>query len=234
MTTPKSGDFDLHLPAGTKDMFQASIAEIPTDMRVWWRYHKVGDGDTLASVAKQYRTTVKAIGEVNNLAADDPLPRDTKLIIPVNPGELREGTGVTYSKATVRYKVRQGDTVLSVADEWAVAPEMVRKWNRLKGNDLRRGRILLIHRPVTDTARVSGGGERSAKSSKSSKSKSGNSLQASSKTSAKRVTHTVKKGETLSSIASRYNTSVAALRRDNSRAASHLKPGDVLIISSVR
>jgi LysM repeat protein len=99
---------------------------------------------------------------------------------------------------------------------------------------LRRGRILLIHRPVTDTARVSGGGERSAKSSKSSKSKSGNSLQASSKTSAKRVTHTVKKGETLSSIASRYNTSVAALRRDNSRAASHLKPGDVLIISSVR
>jgi membrane-bound lytic murein transglycosylase D len=131
----------------------------------------------------------------------------------------------------VRYKVRQGDTVLSVADEWGVAPEMVRKWNKLRGNDLRRGRILLIHRPVTDTARVSGG---STKRSSSRKSSIGKGLQASGKASAKRVTHTVKKGETLSSIASRYNTSVTALRRDNSRAAAHLKPGDVLIISSVR
>jgi membrane-bound lytic murein transglycosylase D len=127
--------------------------------------------------------------------------------------------------------VRQGDTVLSVADEWGVAPEMVRKWNKLRGNDLRRGRILLIHRPVTDTARVSGGSTKRASSRKSS---TGRGLQASRKAPAKRVTHTVKKGETLSSIASRYNTSVTALRRDNSRASAHLKPGDVLVISSVR
>ena len=231
MTTPKSGDFDLHLPAGTKDKYQAAIAEIPTDMRVWWRYHKVTDGDTLASLAKQYHTTTKAIGEVNNLSGDDALPRDAKLIIPMNPGDLREGSGVTYSKAIVRYKVRQGDTVLSVADEWGVAPEMVRKWNKVRGNDLRRGRILLIHRPVTDTARVSGGGERRT-GSRNSKNKK--SLQASSKKSSGSIRHTVKKGETLSSIASHYNTSVAALRRDNSRAAAHLKPGDVLIISSIR
>jgi len=231
MTTPKTGDFDLHLPAGTRDKFQSAIAEIPTDMRVWWRYHKVTDGDTLASVAKQYHTTPKAIAQVNNLAIDDGLPREAKLIIPMNPGELREGTGVSYSKAVVRYKVRQGDTVLSVADEWGVAPEMVRKWNKLRGNDLRRGRTLFIHRPITDTARVSGGGESRAKSSKS---KNGKTLNASAKKPSGRVTHTVKKGETLSSIASQYNTSVAAIRRDNSRAAAHLKPGDVLIISSVR
>jgi membrane-bound lytic murein transglycosylase D len=231
MTTPKTGDFDLHLPAGTKDKYLAAIAEIPTDMRVWWRYHKVSDGDTLASVAKQYHTTTKAISEVNNLSGEDALPRDAKLIIPMNPGELREGSGDAYSKAVVRYKVRQGDTVLSVADEWGVAPEMVRKWNKLRGNDLRRGRTLVIHRPVTDTARVSGGGERRT-NSRNSKSKK--TLQASSKKSADHIRHTVRKGETLSSIASQYNTSVAALRRENARAAAHLKPGDVIIISSVR
>jgi peptidoglycan lytic transglycosylase D len=231
MTTPKTGDFDLHLPAGTKDKFTAAIAEIPSDMRVWWRYHKVTDGDTMASLARQYHTTAKAITEVNNLGAADELPRDAKLIIPITPGQLKEGADVAYSKSVVRYKVRQGDTVLSVADEWGVAPEMVRKWNKLRGNDLRRGRILFIHRPVTDTARVSGG---STKRSSSRKSSSGKGLQASNKAPAKRVTHTVKKGETLSSIASRYNTSVTALRRDNSRAAAHLKPGDVLVISSVR
>lgn len=44
----------------------------------------------------------------------------------------------------------------------------------------------------------------------------------------------MKQGETLSSIASHYNTSVAALRRENARAAAHLKPGDVLVISIMR
>lgn len=231
MTTPKTGDFDLHLPAGTKDKFLTAVAEIPTDMRVWWRYHKVSDGDTLASLARQYHTTATAITEVNNLGAGEDLPRDTKLIIPITPGEMKEGSGISYSKAVVRYKVRQGDTVLSVADEWGVAPEMVRKWNRLRGNDLRRGRILLIHRPVTDGARVSGASTKRVATRKSSRSKT---LRASAQKAAKRITHTVKKGETLTSIASRYNTSVAALRRENSRAATHLKPGDVIIISSVR
>src|SRR2546423_5159315 len=40
MTTPK-GRFDLHLPARTGEKYQAAIASIPPDMRVWWRYHTV-------------------------------------------------------------------------------------------------------------------------------------------------------------------------------------------------
>src|SRR5712692_5120896 len=41
LTTPREGKFELHLPAGTKDQYQTAIAAIPTDMRLWWRYHKV-------------------------------------------------------------------------------------------------------------------------------------------------------------------------------------------------
>src|SRR5207245_11549128 len=51
MTTPK-GRFDLHLPIGSVERYQAAIASIPPDMRVWWRYHKVIPGDTLMSVAR--------------------------------------------------------------------------------------------------------------------------------------------------------------------------------------
>src|ERR1700756_1341604 len=67
MTTPKGRDFDLHLPVGTKDKFLSAIAGVPLDMRVWWRYHKVQPGDTLASVARAYRTSSKAIAEANYL-----------------------------------------------------------------------------------------------------------------------------------------------------------------------
>src|SRR5579871_3906603 len=63
MTTPKDREFDLRLPEGTKDKFQSAIAAIPLDMRVWWRYHKVKPGDTLASIARQYRTNARDIAE---------------------------------------------------------------------------------------------------------------------------------------------------------------------------
>ncbi len=42
--------------------------------------------------------------------------------------------------------------------------------------------------------------------------------------------HKVKKGETLSSIAESYNTTVAALKRDNPKLAANLRAGDVLVI----
>src|ERR1700722_11389985 len=41
MTTPKNEAFELHLPAGTGKAFQSTVASIPVDKRVWWRYHKV-------------------------------------------------------------------------------------------------------------------------------------------------------------------------------------------------
>jgi membrane-bound lytic murein transglycosylase D len=208
-------------------------------MRVWWRYHKIANGDTLAGIARKYHTTTSTIATVNNLQSGDDLAVDSKLIIPITPGREADPDRVAYSKKVVRYKVRQGDTVLSVADEWGVPPEMIRKWNKIRGNDLRRGRSLVIHRPLTDSAHVSGdqGKARASRSqaaasevADSSKSKKKNSLSASDGN--RRQTHKVKAGESLWSIASQYHTSVEALRRENGAVAAHLQPGDVLVISS--
>jgi LysM repeat protein len=44
-----------------------------------------------------------------------------------------------------------------------------------------------------------------------------------------KVLHKVRPGETLYGIAGRYNTSVAALQRDN-QVTSTIHPGDVLVI----
>src|SRR5262249_24185914 len=62
-TTPKDQSFDLHLPSGTRDKYQAATAAIPKDKRVAWRYHKVQPGDTLAGIAKKYRTTERSIAQ---------------------------------------------------------------------------------------------------------------------------------------------------------------------------
>lgn len=212
MTTPKSGAFDLKLPQGSAEKYHAAVAAIPVDKRVWWRYHKVAAGETLARIARQYRTTAKAISEVNGLATGDITP-DTKLIIPISGGKNVPG-GMHFSSRPTRYKVRRGDTVLSVADDFGVPPEKLRKWNRLKGNALKKGRILVIYRPVARPEMPK------IKSSKN------NNLQA--RNGERR--HTVRPGDTLYGIASEYGTTVAALRRDNRKSSDILHPGDVLIV----
>ena len=60
-------------------------------------------------------------------------------------------------------------------------------------------------------------------------SKSNSLHQASSKKPGK-ILHKVKPGETLTSIADHYNTTVAALRKDNARIGTHLRAGDVVVV----
>ena len=145
-TTPKDQSFELRLPEGTKPKYETAIAAIPKDKRVLWRYHKVDSGDTLASIARKYHTTERAIASANDLAGQE-LRADSKLVIPMN-GPVPSEKAVAYSKRPTRYKVRKGDTVLSVADDFGVPPESLRRWNRLKGNQLRRGRLLVIYKPL--------------------------------------------------------------------------------------
>ncbi len=226
MTTPREGTFELSLPAGTADKFQQAIAAIPKDMRVWWRYHKVASGETLAEVARQYHTTSTAIREVNNLR-DDELLAGSKLVIPATPGRrLREGEAVAYAKRPTIYKIRKGDTVLSVADDFGVPAERVRKWNRLRGNRRIAGHTLRIYRPVADRGEREEARKDPRKRTTASARRPGQ--EKIERAAGKVVHHTVRRGETLWSIASRYNTTVAALRRDN--RISTLRPGDVLII----
>ncbi|HEY6250473.1 MAG TPA: transglycosylase SLT domain-containing protein [Candidatus Angelobacter sp.] len=145
-TTPKDQPFELRVPEGTKEKFMDAIAAIPKDKRVLWHYHKVESGDTLTSIAKKYHTTERAISAANSLNGEE-LRTDSKLIIPMTGTVPQEGV-IAYSKRPTRYKVRKGDTVLSVADDFGVPPERLRRWNRLKGNQLRRGRLLVIYKPL--------------------------------------------------------------------------------------
>ena len=223
MTTPKGEEFELHLPAGTKDKYLSAIAAIPPDMRVWWRYHRVQAGETLASLGRSYRTTPTAIAEANAVDGQE-LQAGQKLIIPILPGKhAAEEDVVSYSRRATRYRIRKGDTVQSVADDFGVPAKMVRQWNHIRGNSLQGRSVLYVHLPVTPNSR-----EARIASEKSSKSKQKKTMQAANQH-APVVHHKVKQGETLYSIASSYNTTVTALKRDNRNVAT-LRPGMILVI----
>jgi len=254
LTTPKDQEFELHLPAGSTDRFQTAVAEIPVDKRVWWRYHKVQEGETLASIARTYHSTAQSIAEANDLN-ESRLAPDTRLIIPIAPGKQSDTS--TYAHAITRYKIRKGDTVESVAENFGVSPKMIRVWNRLKGDSLAGRRILLVHLPVSPASReevaskhttshrstsasqgtstvasahAPAGGASAAQASATKQAATQRSAEVQT---ASVVHHKVKAGETLYSIATSYNTTVNALKHDN-RNVAILRPGMILIIRDVR
>jgi len=222
-TTPKNQEFELRLPAGTKASYLSAIQAIPQDMRVWWRYHKIAPGDTLTSIAGEYHSTPHAIAQANDLEIQADLEPESKLVIPIAPGKHPPSEQATYARRITRYKVHKGDTVQSVADNFGVPPIMVRRWNHLKGESVQGRRVLYVHLPVTpngsDAIRAS-----------APKSQSSNRLRRTAKTPTR---HKVKQGETLSSIASSYKTTVAAIKHDNGNLAT-LRPGMILLIRDVK
>ena len=219
LVTPKDQPFELRLPVGTKGKYLAAIEPIPPNMRLWWRYHKVAAGDTVASIARQYHVSPKSLLQENGAADDAELPVDGKLIIPLAANN-KLADGSTYARRATRVRVRRGDTVDSVAENFGVSAVMVRRWNHLRTNSLSGRRVVYVHLPVAP-------GTAATETHVSSKS---HSSARSARTEAGGMTrHTVKSGETLNSIASSYKTSVAVLKRDNGNVAT-LRPGMVLLV----
>lgn len=231
MTTPKDQTFTLNLPAGTKDKYETAIAMIPPDMRTFWRYHRVEYGETIGSIAHKYHTSASVVEEANNLSGEE-VTVGAKLIIPVAPGQA--GESVAYSRNATRYKVRRGDTLGSIADDFSVPVAKLKKWNRLRGNTMAVGHTLLIYKPLADTGRTQAASSddptpQTTKTSAKSRKSGGVGSKSSSGTQAATY-HKVKKGETLSGIAQSYNTTVADLKKNNANLSANLRAGEVLVI----
>ncbi len=176
---------------------------------------------------------------------NEALAPESRLIIPIAPS--KQGDTSTYAHATMRYHVRKGDTVESVAENFGVSVKMLRGWNHLKGSSLAGRKVLYLHLPVTRgagetevatkrssgsrhhagtetaSARRSSIGTPNRASSRSSKETSSAAVHAAVKH------HKVKQGETLYSIANSYNTTVSALKKYNRNIAA-LRPGMILVV----
>jgi membrane-bound lytic murein transglycosylase D len=145
MSTPSDGPFELHLPAGSKDLYQKRISEIPADKRNQWRFHKVVAGESLQTVARDYHVTPAEIVFVNQLEAGDDLSSTDSLIIPVPPAPS------SRSRLTL-YKVEHGDTLVTVADRFNVTVQQLRRWNHLSAARLEPGRRLYVAEPARVTS----------------------------------------------------------------------------------
>ncbi len=138
--TPPDEPFDLHVPGGTAELFKQRIAEIPDDKRTSWRFHVLESGDTLGEIARVFHTSVSQIAFTNQLTGDS-LDGVQALVIPV--AQERESAG-----RNAIYRVRPGDTLINIADQFGVTVASLRRWNHLRGHEVRRGQRLYVSEPA--------------------------------------------------------------------------------------
>jgi membrane-bound lytic murein transglycosylase D len=183
------------------------------------------------ALARQVGVDVEALKGVNYALASSvwtgraTVPRGFTLYIPTGgtvalarmralgdaaPAPKGPTTSTVYSGST--YIVRAGDSLISIAKKFNVSPAQLLALNPNDGQAFRVGQKLVVQ----PGPQIEGSAKQSAKLSAKP---SGASMVREARY------HTVKKGETLSSIAKRYSVSVKALQTTNGMRSSRLSVG---------
>ena len=120
------------------------------------------------------------------------------------------------SEREVTYRVRRGDSLGSIARRYHVTTAQIKEWNGLRSNMIHPGQKLVIR----TGAKASVSAAKSGTSSKKSKSRQQSVRY-----------YTVKRGDTLSGIASKYKgVTVTQIKRANNLRSNNIRPGQRLLI----
>ena len=214
--TPNDPQFKLKIPKGSAQQFEQNIQQVPQDKWTSWRLHEVTDGESLSDIARSYHVSLPALETANHLDSGASVTDGFWLDIPVPPTPL-----MTY------YRVRPGDTLGGIAERLHVSVWNLKRWNHIRGTFIRAGMRLRVY-----TRGQPWEGLRAESHSRASRRSKVRDVSTVSRVgTADPVRHTVRRGETLYSIARKYGTTVEALRAANPFLADHeLETGDVLTV----
>jgi membrane-bound lytic murein transglycosylase D len=150
LATPAGRTFALRVPAGRARQVSDCIVNLPPEKRVFFRTHVVRRGQTLASVARANGVRVRDVAEANGLSLKKRLRPGTELIIPIPPrsrvrSARQERPAETPEGRRVRYRIKAGDTLGSIAAQYGTTVHELQAWNRLRGSRIAVGGVLTIY-----------------------------------------------------------------------------------------
>ncbi len=203
-TPPDNLKYELKIPSGKKELFLKNMDTLLPEQRAPFKIHIVKKGESLPRIAKFYQVDVEPIREINQLTKTSRLASGMNLLIPISKTQDSKSTLMAKRVAVAKnrnlrsqeitYTIKRGDTLWSIANEMGVNIGALSHWNnihpekRLIPGDRLKIRIGNIPIPVD----------------KSPKKKKG-----------KEMIYVVKEGDTLWSIAKKFNITIADIKTWN-------------------
>jgi len=129
--------YQLKIPQGSKKKFIRNYNALPENERFAPQFitHKVRNGESLWYIARKYRVSQSSLASVNKIRNRNNLRIGQKLTIPVpgmNIPRPSRGQMSSNSHNKVIYKVRRGDTLGHIAEDYSTRAAKIRQWNGMK------------------------------------------------------------------------------------------------------
>jgi membrane-bound lytic murein transglycosylase D len=206
--TPPNGPHRLAIPADKVMDFRDKLAELPDTERVKWVRHEIRKGDTLSQIAARYETTTAVLRSANKLTSNS-IRIGKHLLVPVAAKEPERYAALSEklqpghtNTDKLTYKVRNGDSLWSIANKHKVTVKQITRWNSLDSDTVIKPGQQLVLRD----------------SHEGSKDKT-----------VRTVHYKVRSGDSLSRIAQKFSVSITDLRRWNNLSRNkRLQPGQNL------
>jgi membrane-bound lytic murein transglycosylase D len=220
-------EYNLRVPSELAEKFAKIVDDIPKyeRPREVFVHYKTKRGETIASIARKYKTSVSAIMACNDITSRKKVKAGERLLIPVHKSKYartkspqRSDNDKKHANGNItKYKVKKGDTLASIAKHFDTSIDEIKTSNKIKRKTLKPGQVIMI-------------------SSRNGEKKQIISLDketpiTGSKKSADAKTYTVRKGDSLDKIAKRNGVSLDRILEINKLAREdNIHPGQVIIV----
>lgn len=215
--TDPDGPHHLMLPLAKVEKFKQALAKTDRSERFNWVRHKIKSGDSLIKLAKIYHTTPDVIRQVNRIKGNR-IIAGKHLMVPVaskalesyklsNESRLAATQNKPRAQHKLNYTVNSGDTLWDISRAYKVSVSSLAKWNGMAPSDpLKLGKKLVVWTNA-DTSEANA-----------------NAVM-------RKVVYRVRRGDSLSRIASRFGVKTKDIVRWNDlNAKRYLQPGQSLTL----
>lgn len=215
------------------------------------KYHKVRRGDSLGEISDKYGVSMSDLKKWNRLRSNKaPLGRSLKIYTNENTAVavtskhttkdtasiaaasssnkiFKEEKVVSYKDVVKYYRVKSGDNLGEISDKYGVSVAEIKKWNKLKSNNIALGASLKIikNERVVTTVR------KEVKADKIETAVASNDNNTEGNTQASDF-YEVQKGDNLFSIAKKFNVSIEDLKKWNNLEDLNVQLGSKLALAN--
>ncbi len=217
--TPPKGEFHLLLPIGQKAVFEKNYAQLPASERIKWVRHKIKAGETLSHIAATYNSRVNLIRSVNKIKRNQ-IRAGKYLMIPTSTQSLKKygksqtarlahTQNISRGKSKITHYVQTGESLWAIAKQYNVSHKSIAKWNGMAPIDT----LKIGHKLVIWDAKKSTSDTQTTSISFSSTQQQ-----------IKKLQYTVRKGDSIARIASKFNLSISDIKKWN-KIGKYIQPG---------